>query len=198
MFKLTSLLSIAMIMVSLALIANSSTIISQATALFDIASPTSNTDINKFLTYQDSTLGIKIDYPAGWTHELHAGSIVTFLASLESDSNTYPAGLGIKIQHLKSKNISLNNITRIQIKNLTQNHPDFKLIESTESKIGGNSAHKIVFTATDNKKNERQAMQIWTLRGDKAYLITYKAEPGKFAKYLPTIQKMVDSFQFTR
>jgi eukaryotic-like serine/threonine-protein kinase len=198
MFKLTSMLSIAMIMISLSLIANSSTIISQASALFDIASPTSNTDINKFLTYKDSTLGIKIDYPAGWTHELHAGSIVTFLASLESDSNTYPAGLGIKIQHLKSKNISLNNITRIQIKNLTQNHPDFKLIESTESKIGGNSAHKIVFTATDNKKNERQAMQIWTLRGDKAYLITYKAEPGKFAKYLPTIQKMVDSFQFTR
>jgi eukaryotic-like serine/threonine-protein kinase len=198
MSKLISLLSIAMITISLTLIANCSTIISQASALFDIASPTSSININKFLTYQDSTSGIKIDYPAGWTHELHAGSIVTFLASLESDSNTYPAGLGIKIQHLKSKNISLNNITKIQIKNLTQNHPDFKLIESTESKIGGNSAHKIVFTATDYKKNERQAMQIWTLKGDKAYLITYKAEPGKYAKYLPIIQKMLDSFQFTR
>jgi eukaryotic-like serine/threonine-protein kinase len=198
MSKLTSLLSIPMIMICLTLIANCSTIISQASALFDITSPTSSININKFLTYQDPTLGIKIDYPAGWTHELHAGSIVTFLASLESDSNTYPAGLGIKIQHLKSKNISLNNITKIQIKNLTQNHPDFKLIESTESKIGGNSAHKIVFTATDYKKNERQAMQIWTLKGDKAYLITYKAEPGKYAKYLPIIQKMLDSFQFTR
>jgi eukaryotic-like serine/threonine-protein kinase len=198
MSKLTSLLSIPMIMICLTLIANCSTIISQASALFDITSPTSSININKFLTYQDSTLGIKIDYPAGWTHELHAGSIVTFLASLESDSNTYPAGLGIKIQHLKSKNISLNNITKIQIKNLTQNHPDFKLIESTESKIGGNSAHKIVFTATDYKKNERQAMQIWTLKGDKAYLITYKSEPGKYAKYLPIIQKMLDSFQFTR
>ena len=198
MSKLTPLLSIPMIMISLTLIANCSTIISQASALFDIASPTSSININKFLTYQDSSLGIKIDYPAGWTHELHAGSIVTFLASLESDSNTYPAGLGIKIQHLKSKNISLNNIAKIQIKNLTQNHPDFKLIESTESKIGGNSAHKIVFTATDYKKNERRAMQIWTLKGDKAYLITYKAEPGKYAKYLPIIQKMLDSFQFTR
>jgi hypothetical protein len=187
-----------MIMISLTLIANCPSIISEASALFDIASPTSSININKFLTYQDSTLGIKIDYPAGWTHELHAGGIVTFLASLESDSNTYPAGLGIEIQHLKSKNISLNNITKIQIKNLTQNHPDFKLIESTESKIGGNSAHKIVFTATDYKKNERQAMQIWTLKGDKAYLITYKAEPEKYAKYLPIIRKMLDSFQFTR
>jgi eukaryotic-like serine/threonine-protein kinase len=55
-----------------------------------------------------------------------------------------------------------------------------------------------VFTATDDKKNERKAMQIWTLRGDKAYLITYKAEPGKYSRYLPIIQKMVDSFQFTQ
>src|SRR5204863_1956429 len=137
MFKLISLLSIPMILISLTLIANCSTIISQASALFDIASPISSININKFLTYQDSTLGIKIDYPAGWTHELHAASLVTFLASLESDSNTYPAGLGIKVQHMKSsKNISLNEITKTQIKNLTQDHPDFKLIESTDYKVG--------------------------------------------------------------
>jgi eukaryotic-like serine/threonine-protein kinase len=198
MFKLNSLLSVAMIMITLSLIANCCTAISPASALIDLAPSKSNININNFLTYEDSTLGIKIDYPAGWTHELHAGGIVTFLASLESHSNTYPAGLGIKVQHLKSKNISLNNITKIQIENLSQSHPDFKLIESTEFKIGGNSAHKIVFSATDNKKNERKAMQIWTIRGDKAYLITYKAEPGKYAGYLPTIQKMVDSLQFTR
>lgn len=197
MFKLVSFQSVAMIIISSLSSANCYTSISQASALFDILSPTSNN--NNFLTYQDSTLGIKIDYPAGWTHELHAASLVTFLASLESDSNTYPAGLGVKVQYMtSSKNISLNEITKVQIKNLTQDHPDFKLIESTDYKLGGNNAHKIVFTATDNKKNERKAMQIWTLRGDKAYLITYKAEPGKYTRYLPMIQKMVDSFQFTQ
>ena len=197
MFKLVSFQSVAIIIISSLLSANCATTISQASALFDILSPTSNN--NNFLTYQDSTLGIKLDYPAGWTHELHAASLVTFLATLESDSNTYPAGLGVKVQHMtSSKNISLNEITKVQIKNLTQDHPDFKLIESTDYKLGGNNAHKIVFTATDNKKNERKAMQIWTLRGDNAYLITYKAEPGKYSRYLPIIQKMVDSFQFTQ
>jgi eukaryotic-like serine/threonine-protein kinase len=187
-----------MIIISSLLGANCYTTMSQAYALFDILSPTSNNN-NNFIAYQDSTLGIKIDYPAGWTHELHAASLVTFLASLESESNTYPAGLGVKVQHMKSsKNISLNEITKVQIKNLTQGHPDLKLIESTDYKVGGNNAHKIVFTATDDKKNERKAMQIWTLRGDKAYLITYKAEPGKYSRYLPIIQKMVDSFQFTQ
>ena len=51
--------------------------------------------------------------------------LVTFLTMLESDTNTYPAGLGVKVQNLASKNTSLNEITKMQIKNLTQNHPDF-------------------------------------------------------------------------
>jgi hypothetical protein len=36
-------------------------------------------------------------------------------------------------------------------------------------------------------KHQQTAMQIWTLKGDNTYLITYKAEPGKFHKYLPTV-----------
>src|SRR5215469_8673591 len=103
-FKLAiSLRSITMILVSLSLITSSTCVIMlysvlQASAFLGLPSPTAND--NNFLTYQDSALGIKIDYPVGWTHELHPGSLVTFLASLESDSNTYPAGLGITIKQL--------------------------------------------------------------------------------------------------
>ena len=190
-----------MILVSLSLITSSTCVIMlysvlQALAFLGLPSPTANN--NNFLTYQDSALGIKIDYPVGWTHELHPGSLVTFLASRESDSNTYPVGLGITIKHLGSGNTSLNEVTKVQIKNLTQSHPDFRLIESTNSVLAGNIAHKIVFIATDNRKHERTAMQIWTLKGNNAYLITYKAEPGKYSKYLPTVQKMIESFQIIR
>lgn len=190
-----------MILVSLSLITSSTCVIMlysvlQASAFLGLPSPTANN--NNFLTYQDSALGIKIDYPVGWTHELHPGSLVTFLASRESDSNTYPVGLGITIKHLGSGNTSLNELTKVQIKNLIQSHPDFRLIESTNSVLAGNIAHKIVFIATDNRKHERTAMQIWTLKGNNAYLITYKAEPGKYSKYLPTVQKMIESFQIIR
>ena len=200
-FKITSLLSLAMTLICLLSISEyhgsdrSSFIIPISATLG--ASPTVNAN-NNFLTYQDNTLGIKIGYPAGWIHELHAGGIITFLPSLEGNSNTYPAGLGITVEHLKSKNMPLSDITKIQIKNLTQNHSDFKLLESTEFRLAGIIANKIVFTATDNMNHERKAMQIWTLNEDKAYLITYKAEPGQYSKYLPIIQKMVDSFQFIK
>jgi eukaryotic-like serine/threonine-protein kinase len=200
-FKVISLLSLAMTLICLLSISESfgsdtlySTI--PVSAIFGTSS-TINTN-NNFLTYQDNTLGIKIDYPAGWIRELHAGGLITFLPSLEGNSNTYPAGLGITVEHLKSKNMPLTDITKTQIKNLTENHSDFRLVESTEFRLAGNIANKIVFTATDSMKHERKAMQIWTLKGDKAYLITYKAEPGQYSKYLPTIQRMIDSFQFIK
>jgi eukaryotic-like serine/threonine-protein kinase len=200
-FKITLLLSLAVTLTCLLSIGEShgsgkSHLTIPVSATFG-ASSLVNAN-NNFLTYQDNSLGLRIDYPAGWIHELHAGGLVTFLPSLEGSSNTYPAGLGITVEHLKSKNMRLSDITKIQIKNLTQNHSDFRLLESTEFRVAGNIANKIVFTATDSMNHERKAMQIWTLNGDKAYLITYKAEPGQYSNYLPTIQKMVDSIQFIK
>ena len=43
-----------------------------------------------------------------------------------------------------------------------------------------------------------QAMLILTIKGDKAYIISYNAEPTKFSYYLPTLEKMIDSFQITK
>jgi serine/threonine-protein kinase len=215
MFNLITLpLIIIMVLVSLSLATNTkifsisssstSTLYAslQASAFIGMTSTaTTTTGGYSFLTYSDPILGIKMEYPSGWTQELEGGGLVTFIANLENgDSNTYPAAVGIKVQNLvSSKNISLNEITKIQIKDLKQSHSDFKLIESTESMLAGNNmAHKIVFTATDDSEHQRKAMQIWTLKGDKAYLITYKAEPETYSKYLPTIQKMIDSFQIIK
>jgi len=194
--KLVSLIFLAVTLVCLlSIYSNTSYSTTSVSAIFNASPITAD---NNFSTYHDNTLGIKIDYPAGWIHELHAGGLVTILPSQDGYTNTYPAGLGITVEHLKSKNIALPEITKIQIKNLTQKHPDFKLLESTELRLAGNIAHKIVFTATDSMKHERKAMQIWTVEGNKAYLITFKAESSQYSIYLPTIQKMVDSFQFTR
>jgi hypothetical protein len=57
-----------MILVSLSLITSSTCVIMlysvlQASAFLGLPSPTANN--NNFLTYQDSALGIKIDYPVG-------------------------------------------------------------------------------------------------------------------------------------
>lgn len=120
---------------------------------------------------------------------------VTFIAPRESDSTTYPAGIGLRVEELSSRTVSLEEITRVQIENLTQSYPDFDLIESSATTLAGNPAHKIEFTATDDKEEKRKAIQIWTLKDDKAYLFTYKADSKNYLAYLQAVQSMLQSFK---
>lgn len=153
---------------------------------------------DNFLTYEDHALGIIIQYPAGWIKEVRLGNLVTFLPTLGSSSNTYPAALGVKVQNLHSRNVTLGTVTKVQIENLTQNNPDFVLLESTSTTLANNLGHKIVFTATDADGHQRRAMQVWMVNVDKAYLITYKALPDKYSEFLPLAQRMIDSFKLIK
>ena len=83
---------------------------------------------------------------------------ITFIAPKEIGSTIYPAGIGLWVEELSSRRVSAEEITRVQSENLTQNNSDFDLIESPITTIKGNPAHKIKFTATDDKEEIRKAM----------------------------------------
>ena len=120
---------------------------------------------------------------------------VTFIAPRKSDSTTYPAGIGLRVEELSSRTVSLEEITRVQIENLTQSYPDFDLVVSSATTLAANPAHKIEFTATDDKEEKCNAMQIWTLKDDRAYLFTYKANPKNYSAYFQAVQSMLQSFK---
>ena len=149
----------------------------------------------QFLTYEDITTGISIQFPSNWEKSVNLDNFVTFRAPPETDSRVYPAALGLKIQELTSQNVSLQEITKVQMSELKKSNPNLELSESTSTTLAGKPAYKIVFSATDNNQVERKAMQLWTVIGNKAILITYKAQPDKYSSYLPTIEKMIGSFQ---
>lgn len=149
----------------------------------------------QFLTYENPESGISILYPSNWEKLANLDNFVTFTAPPEIDTRIYPAALGLKVQELSSQNIPLEEITKVQMSDLKKSNPDVNVLESTSTTIAGKPAHKIVFSAIDNEEVERKAMQVWTVIGNKAVLITYKAEPDKFSNYLPTIERMIESFK---
>ena len=59
---------------------------------------------------------------------------------------------------LSTNNLSLEDITKVQMRNLTQNYPDFQIIQSSSTTIDGSLAYKIAFTATDDKEQKRKAV----------------------------------------
>jgi hypothetical protein len=149
----------------------------------------------QFLTYEDITTGISIQFPSNWEKSVNFDNFVTFRAPPETDTRTYPAALGLKIQELTSKSVALQEVTRVQISELKRSNPNLEFSESTSATLAGKPAYKVVFTATDNNQVERKAMQLWTVLDNKAILVTYKAQPDKYSTYLPTIERMIGSLQ---
>ena len=167
-------------------------------ALFTIIFASSSSQVlaqEQFLTYEDITTGISIQFPSNWEKSENLDNFITFRAPPETDTRIYPAALGLKIQELASKSVLLQEVTKVQLSELRKSNPNLEISETTSTTLAGKPAFRVVFTATDNNQVERKAMQIWTIIDNKAILITYKAQPDKYSTYLPTIERMIGSFQ---
>ena len=53
----------------------------------------------------------------------------------------------------------------------------------------------LVYKYTDLVFGKAMAMDSVVTNSDKVYVLSYLAVPAKFSFYLPTIQKMIDSFE---
>ena len=148
---------------------------------------------SEFLTYDDLITGFSMKYPQDWDRAQHIDKSVTFHAPKESNSDINPADLGIMVIQVEP-NTTLASITQTQLDTLKKLYPDFQLHQSVESAFLGHPAHMIIFTATDNTETVRKAMQIWFKEETKAYLLTYKSDNERFSKYLPTIDRMLNTF----
>ena len=148
---------------------------------------------SEFLTYDDIITGFSIKYPPDWERAQHLDKSVTFLAPRESNSDTNPAGLGIMVIEVES-NKTLASITQNQLNTLKILYPDIQILESMETIFLGHPSHMIIFTATDNTQSMRKAMQIWFKEDNKAFLMTYKSDNQRYSKYLPIIDRMLNSF----
>ncbi|HEY6949616.1 MAG TPA: PsbP-related protein [Nitrososphaeraceae archaeon] len=148
---------------------------------------------SEFLTYDDLITGFSMKYPSDWDRSQHLDKSVTFVAPREIDSEINPAGIAVMVKDIES-NTTMRSITQTQLDTLENLYPDIQILESIQTSFLGNPAHMIIFTATDNTENLRKAMQIWFKEDTKAYLITYKSDNDNFSKYLPTVDKMLNSF----
>jgi hypothetical protein len=159
-----------------------------------------------FLTYENPTYGIKIQYPTDWEKKEPTPYEVVFrFPPQENTSGTSSKYLLIIVNTLDpQENMTLDQLTHDQIDFLKESFSDLTLneSESNATNLAGNPAYKVTF----DHRNELQQgsspdyklLQIWTIKGDKVYYITYRAELGRYSDdYLQTIQKMIDSFEIS-
>jgi hypothetical protein len=122
-------------------------------------------------------------------------------ASSNGGKDRFQERFTIFVQKLPNHNVTLNKYINDSLsfyrEPLTENFnlTDFKVIElNVNTTLWNNTAHKLLYsTYSEEYNNDLRVMEIWTLNGDRAFLIRYIAEAQKYDLYLPTIQKMIDS-----
>ena len=160
--------------------------------------------IDTFLTYQNSTEGIKIDYPANWEKVKNASIpqfAVLFLSPQENSSDIFRERLVVQAVDLPSKNTTLDELVNELVGNLKTRLVNFELQDSKPFTIASNNtAQMLIYTYSNFLPDFRtlKSTDVATINGNKAYIITFNAEASKYSSYLPIVQKMIESFEITK
>jgi hypothetical protein len=167
-------------------------------------------------SYANSRLKFKFEYPSDWEiQELDAGALSNLkgLVSLvpPKDRHELQAGdvvetptISIIAERIRFQNITIDELSRLQSDNIRYMFSDFdfNFENMTEIAIGNNTGIKSVYTVVDpfttngDSPGIKNGMDIWTIRGDSVYTLSYLGEQDQYFRYLPEVQSIINSFKF--
>jgi hypothetical protein len=184
------------------------------TGMADLTSQSNATTVPESLTFSEESAGIEMQYPETWT-KVQPGApldartfsfLVSFISpaannistSSTDNSSASFSRVNIGIHDLRPSDVSgtanstLDQYSAFQTDSI--NRQGANILESEETKLGGLPAHRISYTHGDDE-NEKQTLQIWTLKGNIAYHFIYTADKDNFSQHLSEVQNMANSMQ---
>jgi hypothetical protein len=74
------------------------------------------------------------------------------------------------------------------------------ILEITDTTLSNEPAKKVIVNVEelDNSLEDSKILTILNLHDNKRYSIVYRMDPASFDHYLPTIEKIIQSFKFTQ
>lgn len=167
---------------------------------------TVNENIN-FTSYNNTELGIYLQYPANWSkmeEKFDANvNVISFISTPENDTDTFTENVNIAIEPLQNESITLEEYSNTTLAALSNVFENFSLINKENTNLDGVPAIKIIFSITQPQITDQsrdidtikqipmKIMQILSVKEGKAYVIIYSAEEAKYDDYLPIIEKMI-------
>lgn len=163
----------------------------------NISKTVNQTSAVEFLTYENSTLGVKIQYPTGWKL-MKVGNLPyltnIFVSPLENNTDRYRENAFLKINDV-SPNMTLNDFTSIITKTV-QNRSDFRILDFGSVTLSDNPGYRLIGLTRGNQNIN--VLDEWTIKDGKVYRVAFYLEEGKSKTYLPIAQRMIDSFEITK
>jgi len=154
-----------------------------------------------FLTYENPTHGIFMEYPSNWLDSTSGltdyTNLVAFYSPLQNLSDTLPARLIISVINY-GQNIPLPEYTDSVLTAVNQSQ-QVDVRNSSDVTIAGYPGHRLVFAVQpfQNSTFILDQMNTWTTIGDKVYMLRYEGEESKFNQHLPEVSQMLESLEIT-
>ena len=158
----------------------------------------SNIRVENFSIYNKSDLGVIIKYPQNWQRQdidnFITKEVVAFI-SPQSGNNDFQEKIILSIEDYSG---SLEQSKADFTKEINQVFSAAKIIETSSTTLAFKPAYQIIYTWKDEENNlDLKNLQIWTLKGNKAYILTYTAREDNYNKFLPVVKKMIKSFEIS-
>jgi hypothetical protein len=146
---------------------------------------------SNFTNYTSPQFGFSLLYPSGWVNEeIPSGANLTFLMSF----NPPPSEFGefvttyMAVKNLTGNNTSLEKFT-VQEISLLKSPP---VVTAT-----ADSSARTILESEPITIALSKIMEIYIVNGKTGYIFTYLANTDSHDKYLPLVQRMVDSLNVT-
>lgn len=148
-------------------------------------------------TYENPTVGIRLNYPNNWEKEegqddavvfkVFSGAINVRFISDDLTSRKEPVTLQEYTKELMSQSIALGEKQNVVIKALSD----------SDTTLAGLPAHQWLYTVTlDSIKGN--GMQVWTVKNNRSYVLTFTAPESLFDTFLPVFKKMLETVVLTK
>ncbi|MBD2355633.1 serine/threonine protein kinase [Tolypothrix sp. FACHB-123] len=145
--------------------------------------------------YANSQYRIKIQYPQNWERQeidnQITAEIVTFLSNKQSEKDNFIEKVTISVENFSG---TLEESSKLFRNDIKSNLSASQIIEESSTTLLNKPAMKLVYTGKDGNKVLKN-LQIWTLKNEQAYIITYTAKIDDYDKFKPIVDRMIKSFE---
>ena len=159
-------------------------------------------------SYQNVTYGVSILYPSNWIQQNNTAVVAEddrFIVISEffspNETDGYFAYVTIAIDSMPQTS-SIESY-RSQSIDIYRQDPDFQEFQLLSSSVGnftlaGMPAYNLEVTYTDPEFGPQRMLEVGRIFENRVYYIQYFADPPIYQKYLPIVERMIESFQITQ
>jgi hypothetical protein len=151
-----------------------------------------NMTLEGFINYEDPIYGITLQRPADW--------LISERPNSDDNSNIvaiYPPSpsskSSIEVHTLPTTFSDLESLRNSAIDAYKHSKNYYVIDSHTSATLAGKKAYEFVFTDKLSGKPE-EVKEIGTIINGRTFFLTYWSTPEEYSVYLPTVQKIIESF----